>query len=42
MSCCPFCGNDGNGCNGGDPMHAWYYWKQGGIVSGGSYGSNMV
>ncbi|KAK9880799.1 hypothetical protein WA026_013127 [Henosepilachna vigintioctopunctata] len=38
LTCCGwFCGN---GCNGGNPERAWTHWMNGGIVSGGGYGSN--
>jgi len=33
-SCCDFCGM---GCDGGDPMSAWYYWTLSGVVDGGNY-----
>lgn len=38
VSCCHTCGF---GCNGGFPGSAWSYWVRKGIVSGGSFGSNM-
>lgn len=38
VSCCHTCGF---GCSGGFPGSAWSYWVRKGIVSGGSYGSNM-
>ncbi|KAI5651913.1 papain family cysteine protease domain-containing protein [Phthorimaea operculella] len=36
-SCC----NDCDGCNGGDPVSAWYCWKESGIVSGGPFKSGQ-
>lgn len=36
LSCCDQCGD---GCNGGFPNEAWYYWTNDGIVTGGQYGS---
>jgi len=38
LSCCTFCGS---GCNGGDPLMAWKYWKTKGVVTGGPYGSDQ-
>lgn len=38
LSCCESCGF---GCNGGYPGSAWKYWKNTGMVSGGSYGSHQ-
>lgn len=30
------------GCEGGYPHHAWRYWHENGVVTGGPYGSNKV
>jgi len=38
LSCCALCGN---GCNGGYPDMAWYYYVQQGVVTGGNYGTNQ-
>ncbi|XKL62020.1 hypothetical protein PGB90_001853 [Kerria lacca] len=37
LACCTECGS---GCNGGNPVKAWKYWKKYGIVTGSDYGSN--
>ncbi|XP_060520829.1 uncharacterized protein LOC132698652 [Cylas formicarius] len=37
-SCCLYCGD---GCDGGYPYEAWYYWQKTGIVTGGLYESNQ-
>ena len=34
MTCCSECGN---GCHGGEPLTAWQYWVDHGIVTGGLY-----
>lgn len=39
ISCCSDCGY---GCDGGDVEEAFKYWTTTGIVSGGSYRSDMV
>jgi len=38
LTCCALCGN---GCNGGYPDMAWYYYVQQGVVTGGNYGTNQ-
>ncbi|CAH2980244.1 unnamed protein product [Chilo suppressalis] len=38
LSCCKYCGN---GCEGGVLTRAWIYYKNVGIVSGGSYKSKQ-
>ncbi|XP_052752070.1 cathepsin B-like [Galleria mellonella] len=38
VSCCKDCGD---GCHGGLPKHAWRYYQNVGIVSGGNYDSNQ-
>lgn len=37
LTCCNECGE---GCNGGYPEYAWYYFKERGIVTGGPYHSH--
>ncbi|KAF9815356.1 hypothetical protein SFRURICE_011508 [Spodoptera frugiperda] len=37
LTCCDDCGF---GCNGGNPVAAWNYWQNYGIVSGGKYNSS--
>jgi cathepsin B len=34
LSCCTACGF---GCDGGDPLAAWQYWKSDGIVTGSNF-----
>lgn len=34
MTCCTECGN---GCHGGEPLTAWQYWVDHGLVTGGLY-----
>ncbi|KAG8185661.1 hypothetical protein JTE90_008931 [Oedothorax gibbosus] len=38
LTCCDTCGD---GCNGGFPGVAWYYWVKVGIVTGGNYNSQV-
>lgn len=38
-TCCYECGD---GCNGGWPTEAWYYWSETGIVTGGKYETKDV
>ena len=39
LACCTTCGN---GCRGGVASSAWKYWKETGIVTGGSYGDTKT
>ena len=34
MTCCDSCGN---GCHGGEPLNAWQYWVDTGLVTGGLF-----
>lgn len=43
LRCCRECkDSDGNGCNGGDIVKAWYFLNSAGVVSGDEYGTNKV
>lgn len=37
--CCHTCGF---GCNGGNPLKAWKYFKRHGVVTGGNYNTTDV
>ncbi|KAL1473484.1 hypothetical protein MTO96_038634 [Rhipicephalus appendiculatus] len=41
VACCSRCGNNSNGCNGGYPAEAWFFYLNAGIVTGGKYGTKV-